>query len=354
MCDRNVADLSRYPLRLQFIGRHTDNLMTTTRPAIAVACICMFCVAPSVCGQNLYFNQVSYSVSEEIATGPYPSRERFDFRDVATTLITSDVEKFAAAGIDHTLEFRNVTANVTIQGRAEIGALRASLQGNVFNDTSSPIHAYVAGSVQALWQDTWVVNVPGLAPGSLVRMNGALKLTGSLGTTATAQNTTGSWRGRTTLGLTLAGPILPSPLRFSLPPPIYGGRYFAYSSSDSGSPEIQIPHPALIPVDVVVRNGEALTYQIKIGLSGEAYAYDSFPTGPGFASAFFAGDYSNTLAWNGITSVANFVTGQPIVDWTVSSASGFDYSQPYRGVPEPSSLILLSVGLSSCWGWRRR
>jgi len=332
--------------------------MTIIRPAIAIVCLGMFSAASSVCGQgqNAYLAQVSYGVLLEIPTGSYPARERFTFSDIAQTIITPSPLAAAEAGIDKTLTFGNVSASIHAQGHAEVSVLRASLQGAYYNDFSSAINGIVSGSVTAMWQDTWVMNVPNLAPGELVETNGALKLTGFMGTDATAQNTTGTWDARTNVGLTLEGPILPNPLRFSLPPPIYRG-YFAYSSSESeGGLETQIPHPALIPVSVVVRNGEALTFQIKMTLSGTATARDSFPTGPGFASAYFNADYSNTMAWNGITSVTNYATRMPIVDWTLSSASGFDYSQPYSEVPEPSLLSLLSIGLSLSlgWGWRRR
>jgi hypothetical protein len=38
-------------------------------------------------------------------------------------------------------------------------------------------------------------------------------------------------------------------------------------------------------------------------------------------------NFSQTLAWGGISSVTDADTGQPITGWTITSQSGFDYSQ---------------------------
>lgn len=65
----------------------------------------------------------------------------------------------------------------------------------------------------------------------------------------------------------------------------------------------------------------------------------------GFAE--FEGDFRSSLDWGGITSVVNARTGQALAGWTVTSKSGFDYSQVFPPVPEPSSLALLVTALAS-------
>ena len=54
-------------------------------------------------------------------------------------------------------------------------------------------------------------------------------------------------------------------------------------------------------------------------------------------------DFSHTVEWGGITSVIDETTGLPDPDWSVESASGFDYAHPFE-LPEPGSLVLAAIG----------
>jgi hypothetical protein len=58
----------------------------------------------------------------------------------------------------------------------------------------------------------------------------------------------------------------------------------------------------------------------------------------------FFGEVSRSLRWGGVEAVYDFFTGEEIDDWTITSASGFDYSKPF-GVPEPSTLWTLLTGI---------
>jgi hypothetical protein len=53
-------------------------------------------------------------------------------------------------------------------------------------------------------------------------------------------------------------------------------------------------------------------------------------------------NFGHTLAWGGIISITDETTGEAITDWTVTSASGFNYANP-AGVPEPSGFVLIAV-----------
>jgi len=71
------------------------------------------------------------------------------------------------------------------------------------------------------------------------------------------------------------------------------------------------------------------------------------------AAAGFNAAFANSLDWGGITNVVNARTGEAIANWTVTSRSGFDYSKVFPPVPEPSSLVLVSI-VALGWMLRRR
>ena len=92
-------------------------------------------------------------------------------------------------------------------------------------------------------------------------------------------------------------------------------------------------------VDAVVPLGNPFTLTITLGV-GSSLSYDV-----GAAAA----DLGHTLTWGGISEVTLADTGTPI-DFTVASASGFDYQSSHipagdATVPEPSGLALLGAGL---------
>ncbi len=73
----------------------------------------------------------------------------------------------------------------------------------------------------------------------------------------------------------------------------------------------------------------------------------------GTASSVFNASFEHTLEWGGITSVTRASTGEPIIDWSVTSESGFDYSQVFP-IPEPSVSILLFTAAATLVLRRRR
>ena len=81
---------------------------------------------------------------------------------------------------------------------------------------------------------------------------------------------------------------------------------------------------------------------IPLGVSLFAFAqstassYDTVSQAGAIATTY--ADFSHTMAWGGITSVTD-ENGEPILGWSVSSDTGFDYSQ--AAVPEPSTFVLL-------------
>jgi hypothetical protein len=69
--------------------------------------------------------------------------------------------------------------------------------------------------------------------------------------------------------------------------------------------------------------------------------------------AAYSGELSRSLTWGGLEGVYDFFTGEKLDDWSITSESGFDYSQPFS-VPEPSSSVLLATLLCAAAARRRR
>ena len=116
------------------------------------------------------------------------------------------------------------------------------------------------------------------------------------------------------------------------------------------------PPPSVIPVSFTAQLGIKRGIQYSIELQGRSMA--GFPawecngtTLPcdASASAELTANYANSLLWGGISSVTD-ASGDPIVGFTVSSDSGFNYAQ---AVPEPGSWAMLLVAVGQL-GWMAR
>lgn len=115
----------------------------------------------------------------------------------------------------------------------------------------------------------------------------------------------------------------------------------------SGANDVKLPD-AVNEFSYDLFSGVEKAIQLKLQVSGTASAGGSHLSffNAGSAAAGFTADFSHTLEWGGITKVTNLLTGEVVTDWTVTSASGYDYSQLFL-VPEPSSWLLLFGGVTA-------
>ena len=134
------------------------------------------------------------------------------------------------------------------------------------------------------------------------------------------------------------------------PYPAISNSIYAYATDDAtrdiGHEEIiQDNAPATIPVDEPFVSG--IPFFVTYTMTAESYTTleDGDFVHKESGQAASEADFANTLAWGGITSVTDS-HGVPIAGWTVTSASGFDYSKPAT-VPEPSTFVLLAIALPS-------
>ena len=109
----------------------------------------------------------------------------------------------------------------------------------------------------------------------------------------------------------------------------------------------------IIPFSYDVSPGDSKAIELNFDVRGGAVAGHFQNLGSGTAASTFNANFENTLEWGGITSVTRASTGEPITDWSVTSESGFDYSQVFP-IPEPSVLILLFTAAATLALRRRR
>lgn len=131
-----------------------------------------------------------------------------------------------------------------------------------------------------------------------------------------------------------------------------------HGNSGGALTDVSIPLPTVIPVSITTTLGSVTGIQYNLDLQG--YASSSFgfrqcgsgwgPCGAIVSSELLA-DYSHSLVWGGIDSVTG--TGGNPIAFTVTSASGFDYSLP-ASVPIPAAVWLFGTGLSVLAGFARR
>jgi hypothetical protein len=253
-------------------------------------------------------------------------------------------------------------AAVHIGPRSGTGVANASARGAVHDiSVSARAAAFGPGSgnahaeVRAAWTDQIKLSTPGLSPGAPIKLDILLSPQGFFTANAT---------------LIKFPPMPPRPT----PPDAHGVAYgildiFASSVAGLVDPmgsclnsglcafrdlapinniDTDISPPSAIVASMTTPNGLGNIITIGATLYVEARASRT-------AEAVITGYFSGSIHWGGIENVRNALTDEPILDWTITSDSGFDYSKPFvPEVPEPSSIALLSVGLCAWLGRARR
>jgi hypothetical protein len=127
----------------------------------------------------------------------------------------------------------------------------------------------------------------------------------------------------------------------NVPQFVYGYHYAIQGGYD---PLPTIDHfegepPSIVPISFEMNpNEEQLVYWNFDVASFAGVQNKDLNMGTGHAGA--NATFDHTMTWGGITSVIDKDTGQSISDWTLDSASGFDYSKPFVEVPEPATFLL--------------
>lgn len=106
-------------------------------------------------------------------------------------------------------------------------------------------------------------------------------------------------------------------------------------SSFSGS---NLPPSVSISIPFTFGSPVGLGYSLDVSARASA---SSFGFGDGTNAAGIA-NYSSGLQWDGITGIFD-ANGNPVIDYTTSSTSGFDYGS--SAVPEPHVSAALAIGV---------
>ena len=303
-------------------------------PILVVICS-VNCFAAGALGQSFFLNTVSWGVSGDV-NADFGHAKQINSGDISSGTGLVSLDGAASESVETPApHLGSASAFVQLSASALQGELHAKIDGggHAFNGGGSgnntgfgSAHIGLA-SVIARWQDTAVVSFDGL-PGQSIIAAGTLVIDGPMSVTITG-DPVDNRDAQAQVRLQLRGEGIPSP-------PNNG--YFGYSFDNLGhSGSVVKPPPLIVPTAITMKNGEAHTIDYSLELSATAVIVSNALTA-GFGDARFFANFSQTVRWGGITSVRNAATGAPITNWTITSASGFDYS---HGVPEPSCVVLL-------------
>jgi hypothetical protein len=213
-----------------------------------------------------------------------------------------------------------------------------------FTDGADSTHPPVAGAMSVASLTFFdFVTFKTKSPGRHVRINASMNLNASL--TASPEGQFKPTNGPYINAFSQAY------LKFSgtgIPPgpyPDHGATTYGFAEHDIDSfstipTNVQEDPPKVIPVtfvtatDPVSGEGVLIDWTMEVGAASSTLNRDFESHNNG--SAISIANAAHTLSWGGISSVVFADTGEPVDDWTVTSASGFDYV--HAAVPEPGSL----------------
>jgi hypothetical protein len=234
-------------------------------------------------------------------------------------------------------------------------------------DASGPSNI-ANGSISAsvLLKDTWFADA--VSPAHTLRLTAAWNVNGSLGANAEGEAPPGPFQApyiNANAGSAIsffAEGDLPNSVTISggnlvqaFTNETYNNTFTNNSQPNPLSTQSTFPFPNRIVMTFLMPNDGYLGVNFEADASAGAYVdnEDGDNAGIAIGTAFFG----HTFTWGGITSVVDADTGQPITDWTLTSASGFDWMNAAPGpstVPEPSTLGLAALGGLGLFVNRRR
>jgi hypothetical protein len=241
------------------------------------------------------------------------------------------------------------TASIGFAAHVAIGGMGAAVGGSVSSSTSGvglfSTDAEADGGISAFWYDFATIIGFGLQDGTPLKVDSFLILKGHLSGSASGQIVPNQHFAGFNASVFLKGvgslDIINGATGTALSQSVSGG------ITQSAGQDLNM----VIPITYTAIQGDSELLGEEMSLSGSASARTLF-TAPGIVTGDFTASFADTLLWGGISSVTDLATGLPVLDYTVTSASGFDYSKP-APTPEPSSGMLAAAGIGLLAIWRR-
>jgi hypothetical protein len=310
----------------------------TNATRLMLVALCLTFSAPSlVLGDSSEFLEASFGVGGEAGTtvnsGALPPPQTFN---------QSDVEKdFTVLNFGHNLDVggrgsaSSQASEVTAMASAtaSTGTLEVSIEGDYKAQTIGPTNSFGSpaarggasffGGASASWSDFATFTTAGLPLGAPLILHGGFLLDGMLAVV-------GDGNGDAFVHL--------------VNPEIIGGSADFRVDTQGGSRAMNLFEN--IPTLFAVQNGQEVPFSVSISVGAALGDGSGLEPGDSVGGSAFA-LFSDTLRWGGISSVIDGNTGNMISNWTVTSQSGFDYSQPApvaAPVPWPATLTLTAIG----------
>ena len=241
------------------------------------------------------------------------------------------------------------TSTASWSASAAGGRLRATASAAVNTlpplGQSVPLALGILASAGATQSDALMFTSPGVATGTSAKMRFSMQIDGTMAAInlSTSGNAAAKADWRFSASTTANGRSLGSA-------GAAGALTNFYDWGLEGNPDVD----ALYGFELPVVLGQTVNFSLTLEAIASASGWRAGLPGtaaylmPVQSSA--VSNFGSTATWQGITSLT-LNDGTPLGNWTLSSASGFDYSQP---VPEPGSCLLLAGGLALLAALRRR